>query len=126
MNTRIDKKRFFPIVIIIAVVLVLVSVSLQQVQSTVDRSYALIADRFDWLFIASNICAFLFSLWVAFGPYGKVKLGGEDAKPAYSKFSWIAMMFTTSCSAGLIVFGFVETTIYSAAPPFHAEPAELE
>lgn len=126
MNTRIDKKRFFPIVIIIAIVLVLVSVSLQQVQSTVDRSYALIADRFDWLFIASNICAFVFSLWVAFGPYGKVKLGGEDAKPAYSKFSWIAMMFTTSCSAGLIVFGFVETTIYSAAPPFHAEPFSIE
>ena len=53
--------------------------------------------------------------------------GGEDAKPEYSKFSWIAMMFTTSCSAGLIVFGFIETTIYSStAVPFHAEPFSIE
>ena len=126
MRQQIDKKRFFPVVIIIAVVLVLVSVSLDKVQAAVDSSYAAIADKFDWLFVVSNLAAFIFSLWVAFGPYKNVRLGGEDAKPTYSKFSWIAMMFTTSCSAGLIVFGFVETTIYSAAPPFHATPFSVE
>lgn len=126
MKQHIDKKRFIPIVAIIAVVLVLVSVSLQQVQAAVDSSYAAIADKFDWLFITSNLAAFIFSLWIALGRYGKIKLGGEDAVPTYSKFSWIAMMFTTSCSAGLIVFGFVETTIYSSAPPLHAVPFSIE
>lgn len=126
MKQSIDKKRFIPTVAIIAAVLVLVSVSLHQVQAAVDSSYAAIADKFDWLFIAANLCAFLFSLWIALGPYGDVKLGGESAEPAYGKFSWIAMMFTTSCSAGLIVFGFVETTIYSAAPPMHLEPFSIQ
>ena len=36
------------------------------------------------------------------------------------------MMFTTSCSAGLIVFGFVETIIYASAPPFEIEPFSLK
>ncbi len=127
MHTGIDKKRFIPTVAIIALMLVLVSVNLEGVKAAVDRCYAALSEKFDWLFVVSNLAAFVFSLWIAFSRYGKIKLGGEDAKPAYSKFSWIAMMFTTSCSAGLIVFGFIETTIYSSqAVPFHAEPFSLE
>lgn len=126
MKAQIDKKRFYPTVAIIVLVLVLVSVRLEEVQAAVNSTYAAISEKFDWLFVVSNLCAFFFSLWIAFGRFGKIKLGGKDAKPAYSKFSWIAMMFTTSCSAGLIVFGFVETTIYSAAPPMHVEPFSLE
>lgn len=127
MRAQIDKKRFIPVVGIIAVVLILVSVSLESVQDAVDRTYAFFSGQFDWLFVASNLAAFLFSLWIAFGPYAKVRLGGENARPEYSKFSWIAMMFTTSCSAGLIVFGFIETTIYSStAVPLHAEPFSIE
>ena len=103
MKTKIDKKRFFPIVIIIAVVLVLVSVSLQQVQATVDRSYALTADKFDWLFIASNICAFVFSLWVAFGPYGKIKLGGEDAKILFLS-NGLEVRMNGTCAGGTGAF----------------------
>ena len=127
MTDRIDKKRFIPIVAIILLTLVVVSLHLSEVQAAVDSTYAWLAEKFDWLFVLSNLCAFGFSLWIAFGPVAKVKLGGEDAKPAFSKWSWIAMMFTTSCSAGLIVFGFIETTIYSSTSvPFHAEPFSIE
>lgn len=121
MKTKIDKKRFFPIVIIIAVMLVLVSLNLELVKNSVDSIYNYMSNNFSWLFIGANIAAFVFSVWIIFGKYAKVKLGGEDAKPEYSKFSWIAMMFTTSCSAGLIVFGFIESIIYSSAPPFQIE-----
>ncbi len=127
MKSGIDRKRFYPIVLIVAVTLVLVSVSLEKVQAAVDDTYALLSEHFDWLFVIANLCAFVFSIWLIFSPYGKVRLGGEKAKPDYGTFSWIAMMFTTSCSAGLLVFGFIETTIYSsAAVPFHAEPFSLE
>lgn len=126
MRSQLDKKRFFPTIGLIVLLLVLVSVNLSSVQAAVNSTYAFFSEQFDWLFVASNLCAFGFSVWIACSRFGKVKLGGEDAKPAYSKFSWIAMMFTTSCSAGLIVFGFIETTIYSSAPPLHAEPFSIE
>ncbi len=127
MKSGIDKKRFFPIVIIIAVTLVLVSVSLEKVQAAVDGTYTALSKNFDWLFVAANLCAFIFSIWLIFSRCGKIRLGGEKVKPDYSTFSWIAMMFTTSCSAGLLVFGFIETTIYSStAVPFHAEPFSIQ
>lgn len=119
---KINKKRFYPSIIIIAVVLILVSFNIQAVQESVNAIYYYLSHNFSWLFIGANIAALLFSLWIIFGPYKNVKLGGEDAKPEYSKFSWISMMFTTSCSAGLIVFGFIESIIYASNPPFQIEP----
>ncbi len=121
---KIDKKRFIPSILIIVIVLVLVAFNLDVVKNNVDTVYSFISHKFSWLFIAANIAAFIFSLWIIFGPYKNVKLGNE--KPKYSTFSWIAMMFTTSCSAGLIVFGFIESIIYSSNPPFGVEPLSIE
>lgn len=117
---KIDKKRFIPAILIIMIVLLLVVFNLEFVKNNVNRVYNYISHNFSWLFIIANIAAFIFSLWIAFGPYKNVKLGNE--KPKYNNFSWFAMMFTTSCSAGLIVFGFIESIIYSSSPPFGLEP----
>lgn len=118
---KIDKKRFYPTIIIIAAVLIFVTFNLETVQNSVDQIYYYLSHNFSWLFIGANIAALIFSLWIIFGPYKNVKLGGEDAVPEYSRFSWIAMMFTTSCSAGLIVFGFIESIMYASNPPFQLE-----
>lgn len=122
---KIDKWRFFPIILIITAVLVSVTYNLPKVQALVDTVYASLSGNFGWFFIFANLCTFLFSLWIIFGPYKNVTLGGDDAKPQYSTISWAGMMFTTSCSAGLVVFGFTETLYYASAPPFQLEPFSI-
>lgn len=119
---KIDKKRFIPILSIILIVLILVIFNLNKVQNSVDSIYYFLSHNFSWLFILANIAALVFSLYMIFGPFAKVKLGGEKAKKEYSNFSWISMIFTTSCSAGLIVFGFIESIIYASNPPFEIQP----
>lgn len=126
MKSKIDGKRFWPSIIIITIVLIFVTLNLKGVQSVVDIMYAYMSREFGWIFILSNLCALFFSIWISISPKGKIRLGGDECKPAYSKFSWIAMMFTTSCSAGLIVFGFIETIYYSSAPPFQLEPFSVQ
>lgn len=123
---KINKKVFIPTILTIFIVLILVVLNLKLVQNSVDMIYNYISHKFSWLFILANIAALLFSLYIIFGPYSSIKLGGQKAKPEYSNFSWIAMIFTTSCSAGLIVFGFIESIIYAAAPPFQIEPLSIE
>ena len=123
---KIDKRRFFPLVLFIGLVLAVVSFNLNVIQALVDNVYEVFSHNFSWIFITANLCAFIFSLWIVWGPYGKIRLGGSEAKPAYGRLSWIAMMFTTSCSAGLIVFGFIETIIYSSEPPFQIEPFSVQ
>ncbi|MXP74779.1 BCCT family transporter [Lachnospiraceae bacterium WCA-9-b2] len=123
---RLDLRRFLPTVMVILIVLIMVATNLSNVQSLVDSIYTFMSGQFGWLFILANLSAFLFSLWIIFSPKGKIRLGGEKCKPAFNIFSWIAMMFTTSCSAGLIVFGFIEAIIYASAPPFQIEPFSVQ
>lgn len=119
---KINKKVFIPTISFIFIVLILVVFNLSAVQNSVNYIYKYLSHNFSWLFILSNIAALIFSFYIIFGPYAKVKLGGDKSKPEYSNFSWIAMIFTTSCSAGLIVFGFIESIIYASAPPFQITP----
>lgn len=120
---RIDKSRFIPSVIVIALLLILVCMNLEDVQSVVSSMYAYCAGSFGWLFILVDLMALIFTFFMIFGSHKNDKLGGPDAKPKYSLFSWVAMMFTTCCSAGLSVYCFIEPIIYSSsAVPLHGDP----
>lgn len=123
---RIDKVRFFITVLIIMTVLLIVSINMSGVQNAVDSVYAFMSNRFGWFFVLANLAAFIFSVWILISSKGKIRLGGEECKPEFGKISWVAMMFTTSCSAGLIVFGFIETIYYSSAPPFQIAPFSVQ
>lgn len=111
-----------PTIVLIAVALIAVVVNLEAVQTGVDVLYASVANQLSWVFVLANCACVAFSLWAIFGKRAKVRLGGADVKPKYSTFAWFAMMFTTSCSAGLILFGFIEPLYYASAPPFELEP----
>lgn len=105
---QVQKKLFFPAFIILLLIIVAVFVNLQQLQNAVESIYAACIEYFGWFFVFTNICCLLFSLWLMFGKYKNVRLGGEDCLPSFSTFSWAGMMFTTSCGAWLIVYGFLE------------------
>jgi len=62
-----------------------------------------------------------FCLWIAFGRYGKIKLGEEDEKPEFSTFSWAAMLFCCGVGAGVVYWGIIEWVYYYTAPPLGIE-----
>nr|WP_242876165.1 BCCT family transporter [Desulfosporosinus hippei] len=76
----------------------------------------------DWLWLLFALGCVVFSLWLAFGRYGNVKLGGKDDKPEFSDFSWISMMFTGGVGAGLVYWTMAEPLYYLKFPPYWAEP----
>lgn len=120
---KIDKSRFIPSVITVALILIIVYFNLETVQSIVSTLYSKCAQSFGWLFIIADLAALGFTFWMIFGRYKDKKLGGDDAVPKYKVFSWAAMMFTTCCSAGLSVFCFIEPIIYSSSSvPMHGDP----
>ena len=111
---KLDWKKFLPSLFIIIIILILVTINLEKVQTSVTDVYDFLIDKCNWFIILSNITAMLFSLYMMFGPYRNVRLGGTDAKPTFKTVPWAAMMFCTSCGAWLIVYGFLEP-IYCAA-----------
>ena len=72
------------------------------------------------------IGAMAVSAYLAFGPYGRIKLGGKTDEPDFSTLSWVAMLFTAGVGGGLLYWAGIEWTYYYEAPPFGAEPRSTE
>ncbi|WP_421704313.1 BCCT family transporter [Aliiroseovarius sp.] len=67
-----------------------------------------LTSRFDWVFMLSGNIFVLFSLALIVSPYGKIRLGGDDAKPDYSYMGWFAMLFAAGMGIGLVFWGVAE------------------
>ena len=49
--------------------------------------------------------------------FGRVRLGGDDAKPEYSRLSWLSMLFSAGMGIGLIYWGVAEPLTHFVNPP---------
>ncbi len=118
----LDHKRFWPSVILLVIVCMFLYLNLDAVQLQVNNAYNFISETFGWFFIVVDTLCLLLAIYFIFGRYRNVKLGGTNAKPQYSTFSWAAMIFTSSCGAWLLVYGFLEPIYILSSPPFQMTP----
>lgn len=42
--------------------------------------------------------------YLAFSKYGRIRLGGENAKPEFSTFSWLSCLFMAGCGIGIVFY----------------------
>jgi len=76
-----------------------------------------IAESAGWFFILVVNVFLLAVLVIAFSPAGKVRLGGEGARPSFSAISWFAMLFSAGMGIGLLFFSVAEPLYHFATPP---------
>lgn len=81
-------------------------------KSVLDGIKWKIIGSFDDLFMWSANIFVLFSLALVVSPFGKIRLGGHDAKADYSTLSWIAMLFAAGMGIGLMFWGVAEPVAY--------------
>lgn len=72
---------------------------------------------FGWLMLFSCSFFVLFCGYLAFGKYGKVRLGGKDEQPQFSLPSWLSMLFAAGMGSGLVFYGAAEPLIHFMDPP---------
>ncbi len=80
-----------------------------------------VIDYTGWLYLMFGAGILLYTLWLALGRYGNVKLGDPDEKPEFGTLHWIAMMFTAGIGAGLVTWAFGEPIYYFMGPPLGVE-----
>ena len=69
-------------------------------------------ENFDWLFMLSGNLFVLFCLGLAISPAGRIRLGGDDARPDFSLLSWFAMLFAAGMGIGLMFWSVAEPVAY--------------
>ncbi|MBT0962280.1 BCCT family transporter [Denitromonas iodatirespirans] len=74
-----------------------------------------LTSTFAWFFLSAGNIFLLFAAFLMFSPLGKIRLGGQDAKPDYSYIGWFAMLFAAGMGIGLLFFGVSEPMSHFAS-----------
>lgn len=81
-------------------------------KATLDGLKWDIIAMFDSFFMWSGNIFVVFCLALIVTPWGKIRLGGVDAKPEHSRLSWLAMLFAAGMGIGLMFWGVAEPVAY--------------
>ena len=85
---------------------------------------AWLMSTFDWLLMGTGNLFVLFCLLLLVTPPGRVRLGGADARPDYSRPTWFAMLFAAGTGIGLMFFGVAEPVEHFLQPPLGFDAAD--
>ena len=127
-HVRSDKKTLFGAAInppvffgSLIVLLSLISTTIiigEPVEDLFRRVQANISDAAGWFFILLANLLMFFLIYLAFSKFGKIKLGGAEAKPDFSRISWFSMLFSAGLGIGLLFYGVAEPIYHFNDNPF--------
>lgn len=72
---------------------------------------------FGWLYLWVVLGVVAFCLYLAFSPYGNLRIGGEDAEPEFRGIVWFALLFAAGMGIGLVFWGAAEPLSHYRTPP---------
>ena len=82
-------------------------------QMVAARTWAI--EHFDWLFMIAGNLFVVFCLAMIVLPVGRIRLGGQGARPEFSYPSWFAMLFAAGMGIGLMFWSVAEPVAYYTA-----------
>ena len=108
---------FYPSLLIILCFVFVAILGGEEVRILFAQLSQIITENTGWLFILGVNLFIVFCLWIAFGKYGKFRLGGAKARPDFTIFSWFSMLFSAGMGIGLLYFSVSEPIEHYSKPP---------
>ena len=105
--------------------LVLVLANLDLVGSFQSAAQAFVALHFSSYLVWVVTIIMFFTVAVAVSPYGRIRLGKDDERPEFSRFSWFAMLFSAGVGTGILFYGVAEPMLHLQANPYLAREGAL-
>ncbi|WP_426417502.1 BCCT family transporter [Aestuariirhabdus sp. LZHN29] len=117
----VDKGIFWPALITISVVLLSMILFEESAKTIVKTMFNFFTDQLGFVYIWAGALFLGAVAWLSFGKYSHIRLGGAEARPEFSRMSWIAMFFCSGIGTALIYWAAIEWTYYYDSPPFGLE-----
>lgn len=115
LTTFRPTKKQISLILAVICCLVLFRFPVQTITILSDFSRTTI-ESYDWFFLRLSTVILMVTVVLACLPLGKWRLGGVEAKPHFSWFSWVAMLFTAGMGSGLIFWSVAEPIYHLNAP----------
>ncbi|MDF2585013.1 MAG: glycine/betaine transporter permease [Mycobacterium sp.] len=82
-----------------------------------DSSLNWVTGSFGWLYLVVSLGILVFLVFLAFSPFGDVRLGKDSDRPEFATVTWLAMILSAVMGIGLVSYGVAEPISHLAAPP---------
>lgn len=76
-----------------------------------------------WFFVLLVNVLLIFSLYLAFSKFGKIRLGGAQAKTEFPTWAWFSMLFSAGMGIGLLFYSVAEPILHYKTSPIGATDA---
>ena len=120
-SAPIEKGIFWPGIVSVIVVVVFMIAFESQAKEVISAIFSFCTNQLGFIYTWFGVIALGVVAWLGFGKYGDIRLGGPDARPEFSRWSWVAMFFCSGIGTSLIYWSAIEWTYYYKAPPFGVE-----
>lgn len=104
-------------IVLIAFLVALAGFFPQSFNAAMQSALAEVISNAGWMYLLIVFLALVFLLYLAFGRFAQLRIGGEDAEPEFSTISWLSMMFAAGMGIGLVFWGAAEPISHFATPP---------
>jgi BCCT family betaine/carnitine transporter len=105
LGMTVNPAVFFPIALISLSVILFSVIAPQSSADLFSWLRASAVSQFNWFLLTVGNLVLLFCIVVALSPLGKIRLGGKDAAPEYSRMAWFSMLFGAGMGIGLVFYG---------------------
>lgn len=90
------------------------------VSTAVDRLQATIANATGWFLVLATNLVLAFLALTLLSSRARLRLGGAEAQPEFTRLAWIAMLFSAGMGIGLMFYGVAEPLYHLSNPPHGA------
>ncbi|SMD07160.1 glycine betaine transporter [Desulfocicer vacuolatum DSM 3385] len=104
----VNKQVFYPPALLLVAVVVFGAILPDQLGVAANGAFSFCIKYFSWFYAMGVGALFVFVLWAGLGRYGDIRLGGADAQPEMSFFSWFAIALTSGIAIGIVFYGVAE------------------
>ncbi|UCZ56770.1 BCCT family transporter [Desulfurispirillum indicum] len=72
----------------------------------------------EWYYVALVAFLLFFMVWLGIGRFKNVRLGGDDERPEFTFFSWVAMLFAAGTGVGILFWAVAQPILQFQENPF--------
>ncbi len=83
----------------------------------VEKARDYFIDLFTVPMVGLMLLSFILVFIISLSPLGKVRIGGENEKPKFKRFSWYSMLFGAGMGIGFMFWGVAEPLMHSRYSP---------
>lgn len=112
-----DKSIVFIAVAVTLAISIICIVFSDTISVWLSSAFNYLSNKLGFTFIWFSILVIAFCLFIAFGKYGKIRLGEDTDRPVYSNISWFSMIFAAGMGIGLVFWSVAEPLNHFLAPP---------